>query len=243
MPISTTGRAGDLGVGVVEGGSNQLVQPLPALSRTPRTGRAAPRAAHPAQPAREIEGRCAGRRGAWPGLQRVSQRRLGEQGGFLRREQRGRHLFLPGPVRRSGQDDELGLGGSCGEHPAPWSSHPRVPPRVPVTLDGRTGAGSGCPASVDPPISDSRGHHHLRAGSPEERRSVDQARGAGAQQARRVGPRSRRRRRCGGGLSSRTLFATRACTGQLPPPQVQVSRGPGARSADQTRTGPATCGR
>ena len=99
----------DLGVGVVERGGDPLVQPLPALRRHLEPGRQL-RAQRARRGPLVIEGqRVPGERGARPGLQGVGQRRLGEQGGFLRRERRGQPGLDPARHRGLGQDDELGL--------------------------------------------------------------------------------------------------------------------------------------
>ncbi len=133
---------GELGVGVVEGGGDPLVQPLPALRRHLEPGRQL-RPQRARRGPLVIQGqRVPGERGAGPGLQRVGQRRLGQHRGFLRRERRGEPGLDPARHRGLGQDDELGLDGPRGagvSHEASTRRMSRtvrtVPPTVPVTLD------------------------------------------------------------------------------------------------------------
>jgi hypothetical protein len=134
---------GELRVGVVEGGGDPLVQPLPPLRRYLEPGRQL----GPQRTRRGplvIQGqRVPGEGGPGPGLQRVGQRGLGQHGGFLRSERRGEPRLDPAGHGRLGQHDELGregAGADCGvTHEASTRRMSRtvrtVPPTVPVTLD------------------------------------------------------------------------------------------------------------
>lgn len=125
---------GELGVGVVEGGRDPLIQPLAALGQHLEAGRQfRPQGARCGPLV--IQGqRVPGERGAGPGLQRVDERRLGQHRGFLRGERRGEPGLDPAWHRSLGQHDELGIG-----HEASTRRMSRtvrtVPPTVPVTLD------------------------------------------------------------------------------------------------------------